>query len=261
MKAYAGCFPEYARVTGNNGRCRAGRRFTLTELLVVIAIVMILASLLLPALRKAHETARQSKCMNNIKNVMFVDMSYMNEHADILVPYKGFTGGPGAQDQNTRGFEWSNAPWCYFMKESFFPTIGGLIGGTLSNAQLPMNAREGILACPSADTSPTSTSTIHYGMPMYGVGGRNAGGYSSYSRMTQYRRPGRKVFFGESITPSISNGRTYLGSAGTDDIESSGFKRHNLRGSVALGDGHVEFRHVFSFQTSPYGMDPELGFH
>ena len=52
--------------SGTHGSTR--RRFSLIELLVVIAVIVILAGLILPALRSARETAKRATCINNQKN-------------------------------------------------------------------------------------------------------------------------------------------------------------------------------------------------
>jgi prepilin-type N-terminal cleavage/methylation domain-containing protein/prepilin-type processing-associated H-X9-DG protein len=61
------------------------RSFTLIELLVVIAIIAILASLLLPSLRKARETAKAALCQSNLKQVGTVAMNYAGDN-DAFVP-------------------------------------------------------------------------------------------------------------------------------------------------------------------------------
>ena len=70
---------------------RAG--FTLLELLVAVGVVVLLLGLLLPAVQRARETARQVECRNNLKQIGLALHSYHAQHG--ALPFGVGPDGPG----------------------------------------------------------------------------------------------------------------------------------------------------------------------
>ncbi|MEI7533204.1 MAG: prepilin-type N-terminal cleavage/methylation domain-containing protein [Verrucomicrobiae bacterium] len=117
--------------------------FTLIELLVVIAIIAILAAMLLPALAKAKEKAKQANCISNLKQTGLALNFYISDNADFF-PYtiQGGVGNTYLGNPVTSNINWYELLYPYLPNKS----SGAAIGAS-GNAKTNVSA---VFVCPTA---------------------------------------------------------------------------------------------------------------
>ncbi|OGV39959.1 MAG: hypothetical protein A2X48_20845 [Lentisphaerae bacterium GWF2_49_21] len=242
-------------------RAKRSSAFTLIELLVVIAIIAILAALLLPALSRAKEVARESLCMSNEKQQGIAIAVYASDYSDWIICMRGNSGQSYLGSNNTREFNW-------FM---WLPRTGYV-------NQAP-NSTNTIFNCPSAKKNYWWASVAD-GQTYYGSYGMNscvAGsiGYSGHTSVKQrtfmeldktpkkaYRTPltscgGKEIEPGDSLSDSAY---IHIYTNKTNDPWSNSppawiQPRHNRRANFLFCDLHVS---AIAAPYGPVGQDDQL---
>lgn len=113
---------------------------TLVELLVVMAIIAVLASLLLPAVQKSREAARQTECRNNLKQYGIALHAY---HAAVgsfpvgasYAPERA--GTPNFPEMRGSSFFYSILPW--MDQQALFDALDAEANGGIAGVFSPTN--------------------------------------------------------------------------------------------------------------------------
>jgi prepilin-type N-terminal cleavage/methylation domain-containing protein/prepilin-type processing-associated H-X9-DG protein len=238
-----------------SGRRRAvfpSHAFTLIELLVVIAIIAILAAMLLPALSKAKQKAKQTSCINNMRQIGLALIMYSdsyNQYPNCLNPnlptqiYVWPTRLLSLMGNNRAAFSCPAALPQSYWDTNLNTTLKSVIG---EDGKID---KYGIATGGNTSASRFSLGYNDWGLSEglnLGMGG-DVG--SSVIKETMVRRPSDMIAVGETRSDSSPSQISY--NANVDPTTPPANQnptqhtqcpcnRHNYRTDLLFADGHVE---------------------
>ncbi len=217
------------------GNGKEKRIFTLIELLVVAAIIAILASMLLPALNKARENAKNIQCVNNLKQLNLAGLCYISDHGFYYPPAAIYTPDGSA--------------WCVFFRNNY------------------VNRSDAVFYCPSSISKVArvggtgiGTTAINYGINYAHLATSNmepnrpANWADIPAKDTEVKQPGKTIFFVEAWNLNLNTGACNVVSYRTNPSNAA-YGKHNHIINVGWADGHASSVKV----ANPLDPYAELG--